>query len=98
MSILAKPRKPAPLFPWQAYGAVFCQKKTLLHDHVHTDFNDLRAEKLSTIAKYSHLLANLDRDLIANISWLRFFQLIMTNLVKNATADELKVVATHIES
>jgi hypothetical protein len=95
---MQKPKKPIAVAPWQAYSRIYFKKKSPLHMRVHSEYKALKAGDESTLAKYSHLLLESDRQSPASILWLPFYQLVMKDLVENASEEELAAVAEYIKA
>jgi len=98
LSIIPKQRKPAPIVPWQAYSKLYFKEDTALHKEVHIAFEDFKAGVESVRAKYSHLFPDLDEAALSTINWLPFYQAVMAEYVKSASAEELSAVAEHINA
>jgi hypothetical protein len=98
LSVIPKQRKPKALAPWQAYSRLYFTKGSALKMRVHAEYEALKAGDKITLAKYSHLLSELDRESISSLVWLTFHQAVMKDLVDHASEEETEAVATYIQT
>ena len=92
-----KGKKLLPLHPWQAYAILYCKKNCPLSVLLHKEHKELMAGGGAAIAKYSHLLSELECESPSSIRWLPFFQRVMSELVSRATKEQLKAVESYIK-
>jgi len=98
LSITPKQKKPSPLAPWQAFSQLYFKKGSPLYKEVHADYEDFKAGTSVARSKYVCLFPNLEEGSLSTINWLPFYQVVMTDHVKNASEVERAAVAEYIEN
>jgi len=95
---MRRPKKPVAVALWQAYSKIYFKKGSGLSVQVHTDFEAFKAGDEAALAKYSHLFSESDLESPSSILWLPFHQAVMTDLVRNASVEELEVVNKYTQT
>jgi len=98
LSVIPRQKKPTAIAPWQAYLQLYFKKDSALYREVHADYDDFKAGAEAVRSKYSHLFPALDEAALSIISWLPFFQAVMTERAKNTSAEELASIEEYISN
>jgi len=90
-------KKPVPLSLYQGYSQLFCKPGSDLHKQVCAEYTSYISGDPAAVSKYSNLFTKRPEN-AKPIKFVTFQQVIMRQLVADATEEELAEVKQYVET